>query len=232
MSKQIRFLLYRAIKSGQSFSDATQRVSLQHAATELGDCLNLPHHFAYLLLAIEDKRFLSHRGVDFFASIRAVLSNLEGVTSLQGASTITQQLYGIREERRGKRRRHNGLYKVQQSLWAIDKERRSNKQAILSEYLNKVYWGRSYYGLAAAAEGYFASGVPQLTIAQSFFLVERLATPNLMFAERVIELLTRPSVWSLFVSDASRLDELMSLYDVQFQGGEVLCRFRERLFNR
>lgn len=123
------------------------------------------------------------------------------------------------------------IFKIKQASWAVRVEIKSSKSDILAGYIKNVYWGRSYYGISDASLGYFKVEELQLTVAQSFFLVERLATPNAMLKDRVIELLTRPLIWSLFESDASRFDELVRWYEIHFQGGEGLYRWRERSIN-
>jgi len=227
-SEQTPFI-YSLADACQSVSDIALKGLLEQSALQLSDKIKLPYHFVFLLLAIEDKRFLLHRGVDPVAVLRAILSNVAGRGSLQGASTITQQLYGVLRERGGKRRLHNGFYKVQQTQWAMLREVRSSKPAILSDYVRNVYWGKAYYGISAASDGYFGTRESCLTVAQSFFLIDRLATPNIMFPDRVIESLTRPLVWALLIENKFCVDELVDLYEANFQQGEDLWRFREKL---
>lgn len=222
-------LIYSLADACQSVSDAVLKELLEQSATQLSYKIELPYHFVFLLLAIEDKRFSLHRGVDPVAVLRAILSNAAGRGSLQGASTITQQLYSILQERGGKRRLHNGFYKVQQTQWAILREIRCSKPAILSDYVRNVYWGKAYYGISAASNGYFGIIESRLTPAQSFFLVDRLGTPNIMFPDRVMESLTRPLIWSLLIKNKFCVDELVDLYEANFQQGEDLWRFREKL---
>lgn len=148
---------------------------LELAAYRFAPSVRVPPHFLIQLLAIEDKRFLIHPGIDLISMTRAILSDIKQSHCFQGASTITQQLYDIRREILGLRRERTICRKMCQALWALWIEMQKSKYEILSEYLNTVYWGKSYYGLDAASWGYFKNKRDNLTIAQSFFLAERLA---------------------------------------------------------
>jgi membrane peptidoglycan carboxypeptidase len=165
-----------------------------------------------------------HPGVDPIAIVRALAANGIETGVLQGASTITQQLYNIRQEARGIWRKRTLLSKLSQAVWALAEETRRSKREILREYLNTIYWGRSYYGIEAAASGYFGTTKENLTIAQSFFLVERLASPNIVIIDRVAALLKRSSILALFSQDAVAWGELVFIYHDYFRYGDELCR--------
>lgn len=185
--------------------------------------LNVPTHFLEQLFAVEDKRFALHIGVDPISIFRAGASDLIGEGVFQGASTITQQLYDVRRELNGGQRSRTLSRKLLQTVWAIAQEMHRSKCDILSEYLYKVYWGASYYGLDAAASGYLNSTRDRLTVAQGFFLAERLASPNAVSVKRVKTLLRRPCITTQFALGPSNFEELLILYDEHFGlGGELL----------
>lgn len=174
--------------------------------------LKVPEHFLVQLLSIEDKRFFYHCGVDPIAIVRAMTANCIGRGVLQGASTITQQLYNAQQSAKGYQRYRTLSEKVSQATWALAEELRHSKIEILSEYLETIYWGRSYIGIDEAAAGYFHTTREQLTIAQSFFLVERLASPNLVLINRIEELLQKQSIAKFFVNNTDARAELAEIY--------------------
>lgn len=126
---------------------------------------DLPPHLPQAVLAVEDRRFYAHWGIDPWGLLRAVVANLQAGTIVQGGSTITQQLAKnlfLTPDRTFKR-------KIQEMLLAFWLERKFNKDQILSLYLNRVYLGAGTYGVDAAARRYFgkpASGVNLYEAAQ------------------------------------------------------------------
>lgn len=199
-----------------SKSEALFKPLIAKTATRFASSLNVPDHFLEQLLAVEDKRFGLHLGVDPISIVRAGVADLIGQGLFEGASTITQQLYDVRRESNGVQRSRTLRRKVLQAAWAIEQEAHRSKHDILSEYLCKVYWGASFYGLDAATLGYLSSTRDRLTVAQSFFLVERLASPNAVSLERVKTLLRRPIIASRFVRSSSNIEELIALYNEHF----------------
>lgn len=186
-------------------------------ARRYSEAIHTPNHFVEMLFLIEDKRFPTHIGVDPIAITRAVLFNLRG-RSLQGASTITQQLFTIRGDRSVRRSRSLG-YKLAQAFWAVGQSAVDSKESILRRYVDAVYWGRSYYGLDRAAEGYFGRSRRSLSAAQSFFLVERIATPNRVSAKRISNLLERHPIRTTFARNGTTIRELFRLYEEVYGNG-------------
>jgi penicillin-binding protein 1A len=158
--------------------------------------------------------------VDPLAVARAALANLIGSTELEGASTITQQLYDARRELEGAPRPRTLGRKVRQAAWAFRESARRSKVEVLRDYLGIVYWGRSFYGLDAAAAGYFRTDRQKLTVAQGFFLAERIASPNVVLLNRIVDLMHRRFVVEIFDDDSFR--ELISVYDDHFHCGHEL----------
>ncbi len=134
----------------------------------------LPDHLIQVVLAIEDRRFFSHPGIDMFGILRAALANLSGGGVAQGGSTITQQLAKISflsPERTFKR-------KIQEAMLSLWLEAKLSKENILTLYLNRVYLGGGYTGIGAAARGYFGKKVAQLSLYESAMLAGLLKAPS------------------------------------------------------
>ncbi len=138
----------------------------------------LPDHLVKAVLAIEDRRFFSHPGLDPFRILGAMLRNLRADSYLQGGSTITQQLvknFFLTPERTVKR-------KVQEALLALVLERRAQKKDILELYLNEIYLGQvgsfSINGVGEAARLYFHKDVGNLTLSESALLAGMIQSPN------------------------------------------------------
>ncbi len=110
------------------------------------------------VVAIEDQRFYEHRGVDFKGIGRAVFADLMPGGSTQGASTITQQFVKNALEAQSSR---TVFQKLRESALAYHLERRWDKDKILTQYLNTIYFGEGAYGIEAAARTYFSSNHPE-----------------------------------------------------------------------
>lgn len=126
----------------------------------------LPASFVQAIIAVEDKNFYSHYGVDPAGIIRAILANLKAGKIMAGGSTITQQTAKnlfLTQER-------TWLRKFKELLYAIQLEREYSKEEILTFYCNSIYFGQGAYGLESAARTYFACQAKELTLAQSALL--------------------------------------------------------------
>ncbi len=126
------------------------------------------------LIATEDKRFFEHHGVDYVGIARAAINNFRarGITS--GASSITQQLgrntFEMRERSISR--------KVTEIFLAQRIEDKFTKREILELYLNRVYYGSGFYGIAAASNGYFGKEPIDLTIPEAATLTGLIKSPN------------------------------------------------------
>ena len=125
----------------------------------------LPAHLVQAFLAAEDKRFFEHRGVDVRATVRAVVANYFAGSTVQGASTLTQQLCKtlVGNERSYRR-------KAREAILARRTEAVLDKLDILYLYLNQIYLGNGAYGVQAAARSYFHVDVWDLDLAQAAML--------------------------------------------------------------
>jgi penicillin-binding protein 1A len=202
------------------------------AANKYFESTHVPKHFLKLLFLIEDKRFALHMGIDPIAICRAFLVNLENRGVIEGGSTIVQQIYDIRQEKKGNHRQRIISRKVKQSVWVLINSFRVSKETLLSEYLNTVYWGKSFYGIDEACQGYFSIERQQLSLAQSFFLAERIACPNILIPYRVNVLLARPPIQHIINQDSFFSDELINLYKKRFNTGKEICRFPEKFHKK
>jgi membrane peptidoglycan carboxypeptidase len=130
------------------------------------------------LVAVEDRRFFEHDGVDWPATMRAVLANSASGDIEQGASTLTQQyvknytLYVLSDSEAEQLEavEQTPARKLREVQIALQLEQQLTKQEILTRYLNTVYWGHGAYGVAAAARTYFGVPPDQLTIPQAALL--------------------------------------------------------------
>ncbi|MCU1390174.1 MAG: putative penicillin-binding protein, partial [Ilumatobacteraceae bacterium] len=127
------------------------------------------------VLAVEDKEFYTHDGVNVRSLIRATLSNFSSGATRQGASTITQQV--VKNEFLAGLPR-DGRYKLLQVHYALMLEKVMTKDQILERYLNTIFFGNNAYGLAAAAETYFGETLDQLTLVQGAFLAGLIRSPS------------------------------------------------------
>jgi len=137
------------------------------------DLRELPLSLVHAVLAIEDRRFYEHGGVDPRGLLRAMLANVRAGGVVQGGSTITQQLAKnlfLSPERSLKR-------KVQEAMLALRLEHVYGKDQILTAYLNEVYFGSGAYGVDAAAQTYFGKSVRDIGLAESAVLAGLLKAP-------------------------------------------------------
>jgi penicillin-binding protein 1B len=138
----------------------------------------LPDHLVKAVLAIEDRRFFSHPGLDPFRIVGAAVRNWEAESYIQGGSTITQQLvknFFLTPEKSMRR-------KIQEALLAFVLERRADKKDILELYLNEVYLGQvgsfSIHGVGEAARMYFHKDVGNLTLVEAALIAGMIQSPN------------------------------------------------------
>lgn len=134
----------------------------------------VPTHVIQAVLAVEDREFYRHHGVNVRSLFRASLSNFEG-GARQGASTISQQVAKV-DYLAGLER--DGRYKLLQILYALRLEKVRTKAEILERYLNTIYLGNNAYGIQAAAEVYFGKSVGELTLVDGAFLAGLIQAPT------------------------------------------------------
>lgn len=149
-----------------TLSSDQNRVWVSYKDLEQTDLVNA-------LIAIEDKRFYSHKGVDWLRTGRGVLNMFTG-GSIQGGSTITQQLIkNTTGEKQATVKR-----KITEIFRALEFEKNHSKEQILEQYLNLVYFGERSYGVGAASWAYFGKDVTELDLAECASLVGITNNPS------------------------------------------------------
>lgn len=161
---------------GMTFVDASGRILAQRgprhgAPVRLSQ---MPAHVPLAFLAIEDSRFYEHGALDARGIARASLRNAVAGRTVEGGSTIAQQLARtlfLAPDRTFRR-------KVQEAILAGQLERMLSKDELLELYLNRIYFGDRAYGLSAAALGYFGKPATELTLAESAMLAALPRAPS------------------------------------------------------
>lgn len=135
---------------------------------------DLPPHVIQAFLSVEDQRFYKHTGVDNWAILRAALANWRAGETVQGGSTLTQQLVKnlfLTPERTLRR-------KAQEARLASELEEMLSKEEILELYINRIYLGSRSYGLDAAAQTYFNKQPQELTVAEAALIAGLPQAPS------------------------------------------------------
>ncbi len=137
------------------------------------DVSRLPVYVPNAFIAIEDRRFRSHFGLDPIGLFRAAYENMAAGHVRQGGSTLTQQLAKnlfLTTNRTFER-------KMQEAMLALYLESRYSKDQILTLYLNRVYFGAGVYGIEAAAQRFFGKHAEQLTLPEAAMLAGSVKAP-------------------------------------------------------
>lgn len=176
---------------------------------EIVPVAEMPPHLPQAVMAIEDRRFYDHFGVDPWGLARALFANVEAGRVVQGGSTITQQLAKnlfLTPERTFER-------KMEEAILAVWLEMKFSKDEILTLYLNRVYFGAGTYGVEAAARRYFNKGARDVSLKESAILAGLLKAPsrlapteNAAAAEERAQLVLNAMVQAGYISEAERAD--------------------------
>lgn len=165
---------------------------------------SLPEQLIEAVVAVEDKRFFEHSGTDIQGISRALLTNLTSGRTVQGASTITQQLAKnvfLTQERTWTR-------KWKELLLAQKIERNYNKQQIMTYYLNQIYFGEGAWGIKKAADIYFGTPVDKLTLSESALLAGIIKAPSALSPYRhPEEAKARRNVVLKLMKDQGKIDQ-------------------------
>ena len=144
------------------------RVEIPIQLSEMGDWL------PRITVALEDRRFYRHTGIDWQATGAACLRNLKAGRIISGGSTITQQLVKIACHRQPR----DWFAKLYENIAAWKLERVWTKERILAEYLNRSSFGNRRLGPEAASRAYFGKPARELTLAESVYLAGLLQAPT------------------------------------------------------
>lgn len=155
--------LYRTAQQTQPVAQLYEQIAARPAFVS---CDGIPQTYIDAVIAVEDSRFEHHKGVDPLAIVRAVWTDIRTKSLAEGGSTLTQQLakniYFTQEKHFAR--------KAAEMFAALDIERHYSKQQIFEMYVNTIYFGSGYYGIAEAAQGYFGKSPAELTGAECVLL--------------------------------------------------------------
>ncbi len=139
---------------------------------------DIPEELIHATVALEDKRFYEHQGVDWITTIKACLNMFMGGSSQFGGSTITQQLiknlFLTEDERADDVTVQRKLLEI---FRALEFEKRYDKDVVMEYYLNVIFFGRGCYGVQSAAETYFGKDLHDMTVAEFASLISITNNP-------------------------------------------------------
>ena len=157
------YLKYKDATSKLSLSDAVNQIRSGEYYIKLED---ISQDYKNAVVAVEDHRFYSHKGIDVISMLRATYVNIKSSSLTYGASTITQQvgrlLYFTQEK--------SPIRKFAEIFVAFDLEKNYSKDEILELYLNIIYFGNGYTGIHDASYGYFNKSPRDLTFYEATYL--------------------------------------------------------------
>ncbi|MBQ3115618.1 MAG: transglycosylase domain-containing protein [Clostridia bacterium] len=155
------------------YDDAGEVFFLQSNGQNVVDSKDIPSHTKNAFIAIEDKRFYSHSGIDMKRLVGATIKNVKSMSIKEGGSTITQQLIKnthLSSEKTLKR-------KLNEIRLALKLEKKYSKDEILEKYLNTIYFGDNCYGISEASKHYFDKTPSELTVNESAILASIIKSP-------------------------------------------------------
>ena len=157
------YLKYKDATSKLSLSDVVNQIRSGEDYIKLED---ISQDYKNAVVAVEDHRFYSHKGIDVISMLRATYVNIKSSSLTYGASTITQQvgrlLYFTQEK--------SPIRKFAEIFVAFDLEKNYSKDEILELYLNIIYFGNGYTGIHDASYGYFNKSPKDLTFYEATYL--------------------------------------------------------------
>ncbi len=170
---------------------------------------DIPPELINMLLAVEDRDFFDHWGINLPRTIRVVALGVFGAGKIGAVSTVTQQLSRLLFVGR----KRSISRKIREALTAIKLERTYSKEEILQMYLNQYYFGKGAYGISAASRTYFDKSVSELTIKDCAFLIGILKAPSRYGSRPKLGLIVRDralrSYYSFGKIDKPTLDSLL-----------------------
>jgi penicillin-binding protein 1A len=199
------------LEAKKEFATAQNSVVLDDQGTKIGTLLNnnrrilvdsgdISPYMKQAAVAIEDRRFYEHSGVDIQGLFRAGVANLIPGGSTQGGSTITEQFVKNALEAQGNR---TVFQKFREAALAYQIEREWDKDKILTEYLNTIYFGEGAYGIEAAARTYFGYKHPRCGEEGADPCTKLLTPPE---AALLAGIITSPSTFSPRINPQAAID--------------------------
>jgi penicillin-binding protein 1A len=199
------------LENKKEFAEAKNSVVVDDQGNKIGALLNndqrilvesgdISPYMKEAAVAIEDRRFYEHSGIDIQGMFRAGLADLVPGGSVQGASTITEQFVKNALEAQGSR---TIFQKFREAALAYQIERHWDKDKILTEYLNTIYFGEGAYGIEAAARTYFGWSHPGCGRSGHEMCAEDLTPPE---AAMLAGIISSPSAFSPRINPQAALD--------------------------
>lgn len=127
---------------------------------------NLPEDYINAIVAVEDRRYFEHNGIDIISIARAILKDIQTMSLVEGGSTITQQL----SKNTYFTQRKELTRKIAEVFMAFEYEKNCTKEEILELYVNTIYFGDGYYCVYDAAQGYFDKEPKDMNLYESTLL--------------------------------------------------------------
>lgn len=203
------YSMYKEAISDMPIKDTISEIQSQENFCKLK---KVPQIFINAVVAVEDKRFYSHKGVDLISIGRAVVTNIKDRDLTEGGSTITQQiaknLYFTQEK--------HFTRKIAEIFLARDLEKIYNKQEILEIYININFYGSGYYGIYEASQGYYEKNPIELSDYEATLLAGVPNAPsvyspkvNLNLAERRQDVVLQKMLESEYITK-SQISKIQS----------------------
>jgi penicillin-binding protein 1A len=214
------------LENKKEFAEAKNSVVVDDQGNKIGTLLNnndrilvdsgdISPYMKEAAVAIEDRRFYEHSGVDIQGMFRAGLADLVPGGSTQGASTITEQFVKNALEAQGSR---TVFQKFREAALAYQIERHWDKDKILTEYLNTIYFGEGAYGIEAAAHTYFAWNHPGCGQAGHEMCAKDLTPPE---AAMLAGIISSPSAYSPRVNPQAAMDRRNLVLQKMVDEGDI-----------
>ncbi len=155
------------------YKEAITETSISEKVEEIKDATeyytefeSLPDDYVHAVIAVEDRRFFEHNGIDLISIARAVIKDIQTMSLAEGGSTITQQL----AKNTYFTQKKEFTRKIAEIFMAFEFEKECSKEEIFELYVNTMYFGDGYYNIHDAAEGYFDKEVQNMSLYESTLL--------------------------------------------------------------
>lgn len=158
------YQLYEEAINETSISEKIEEIKSEK--TNYIEYENLPENYINAIVAVEDRRFFEHNGIDVISIARAIIKDIQTMSLAEGGSTITQQL----AKNTYFTQRKELTRKIAEIFMAFEYEKACTKEEILELYVNTIYFGDGYYCVYDAAQGYFEKEPKDMNLYESTLL--------------------------------------------------------------